>query len=80
MQKQLQDPNRTDENNQDAGVSDNYEPSHAAAAEGSLPSPAVGWIPAEVLLDCLLPGQPDLVDELLESVQEGFSWKKVRPG
>ena len=32
---------------------------------------------AASLLDKLLPGQPELVDELLECIEEGMSWKRV---
>ena len=35
------------------------------------------YLAAAVLLERLLPGQQDLVSELLECIVEGMSWKRV---
>ena len=47
------------------------------SARGVVPDGAPSLTTAASLLDKLLPGQPELVDELLECIEEGMSWKRV---
>ena len=47
------------------------------SARGVVPDGPPSLTTAASLLDKLLPGQPELVDELLECIEEGMSWKRV---